>query len=40
MLVLGYFQKEDGFQEEAISWGGGKASRNDPVQLRGEFLVG
>ena len=40
MLVLGYFQKEDGFLEEAMRLGGGEVSSYDPVQLRGEFLVG
>ena len=40
MLVLGYFQKEDDFQKEAMKWGGGEASSNDPVQFRGEFLIG
>ena len=40
MLVLGYFQKEDGFQKEAMRWGGGEVFNNDPMQLRGEFLIG
>ena len=40
MLVLGYFQKGEGFQEASIRWGGEEAFSNDPVQLRGEFLIG
>ena len=40
MLVLGYFQKKDGFSEQAMRRGGGEASSNDPVLLCGEFLIG
>ena len=41
MLVLGYFQKEDRFYEEALRWDGGEAHANGPaVQLRGEFQIG
>ena len=31
MLVLGYFQREDELEKEAMRWGRGEASSNDPL---------